>query len=161
MRVNVRDVDFAPCNGCEACRETGKCVIDDGMTEIYPLLTGVDHIIVAAPVYFMSVPGRFKCMVDRCQALWFAKKISRSLVARNRSGFKRAGAFLSTCGYAGGEVMFPPAEKVVAAFMKTLDMDLLHQLYAPDTDAAGSIDPSMLQQAEKIGAILAGLRVKA
>ncbi len=157
----MREIEFAPCIACEACRETGVCVLKDGMTGIYPLLTGVDHIIVAAPVYFMSLPGRFKCLIDRCQALWFTKKKSRSLVAQSSSGIKRAGAFLSSCGYAGGEIMFPPAEKVVMAFMKTLDMSLRHMLYAPDTDVAGSIEPSMLDQAEKIGAIMANLTEKA
>jgi len=156
-RINVREIEFSPCTACEACRETGVCVLKDGMTKIYPLLTQTDHIIVAAPIYFMSVPGRFKCLIDRCQALWFAKNISPSLIAQSSSGIKRAGAFLASCGHVGGEIMFPPAEKVIVAFMKTLDMNLRHMLYAPDTDAVGAIEPSMLDQAEKIGAIMANL----
>ncbi len=156
-RIVVREKIFSPCTACEMCSGTGVCVINDDMTEIYRALTQNDHVIVAAPIYFWSLPGRFKCLIDRCQAFWYRKFILRKPVAANPSGTERLGAFLSCCGHADGDRIFPYAEKTIRAFFNCLDMRLQHTLYAPNTDSAGDIlkGPNLLKQARVIGGCLA------
>ncbi len=59
-----------PCRGCNACSVTGTCVIDDGGSAVHAAIDDADGIIVATPVYFASVPGVLKVMIDRLQPYW-------------------------------------------------------------------------------------------
>ncbi len=154
----VRDRNFSPCTSCGGCEETGECVLKDDMTDIYRLLRQTDHILVASPIYFWSLPGRFKCMIDRCQTFWRTKFVLKQRVAANPSGIKRVGAFISCCGLPKGDVMFPPAEKTIKAFFNCLDVELKYTLYSSGMDAPTSIleRTDVLERAYETGAALAG-----
>ena len=154
-RLIVREKNFSPCVACGGCADSGACVLDDDMTDIYRLFDGADHIIVASPIYFCSIPGRFKCMVDRCQALWEKKYVLKQTPAPG--GIRRRGAFLSCCGHSDGDKMFPVAEKTIRMFFNCLNVKLKYRLYSPGTDAAGAIfeRKELLDRAREIGAALA------
>jgi len=66
-----------PCTGCGACRtenSKGICAIkDDDVPRIYEALKGADGIIVASPVYFLSVTAQLKALFDRSIVLRYAK----------------------------------------------------------------------------------------
>jgi multimeric flavodoxin WrbA len=153
----VREKNFAPCVSCGGCAPSGECAVRDDMTDIYRLLRKADHIIVATPIYFRSLPGRFKCLIDRCQAFWQAKYVLKLRVAANPSGVRRLGAFLACCGSPKGEMMFPPAEKTISAFFNCLDVELRYKLYVPGTDTLGAIlkQRDVMQKARQIGRALA------
>lgn len=53
------------CQGCESCKKTGKCVIDDDMQMFYPKLVEADAIILGSPVYFWGITGQMKVFMDR------------------------------------------------------------------------------------------------
>jgi len=50
--LRVAEKEINPCDGCNACRETGKCHIEDDMQAIYGKLLEADGIIFATPVFF-------------------------------------------------------------------------------------------------------------
>ena len=69
--LRVADKQINACNGCEACRDTGKCPIDDDMQAIYGKLLEANGIIFATPVYFWGMTGQLKSFIDRTYALAF------------------------------------------------------------------------------------------
>jgi len=72
-KIPLREKEIAPCNGCMKCEQTGKCVIKDDMQEIYKEMLESEGIIWATPVYFWSMSGQTKAMMDRTIALTFPK----------------------------------------------------------------------------------------
>lgn len=63
--IVLRDYDLKYCTGCYSCAKTGKCFMDDGMNEISQKLIAADVIVFATPVYFYSMSGQLKVMIDR------------------------------------------------------------------------------------------------
>jgi len=53
------------CQGCQSCKKTGKCVIDDDMQMFYSKLVEADAIILGSPVYFWGITGQMKVFMDR------------------------------------------------------------------------------------------------
>ncbi|MFQ5827357.1 MAG: flavodoxin family protein [Dehalococcoidia bacterium] len=61
----VFDKEIKPCDGCGACLRERDCHIQDDMQPLYTRLQAADGIIVASPVYFWSVTGQVKVILDR------------------------------------------------------------------------------------------------
>ena len=93
--ITVAGKKISPCDGCEACKATGECRIDDDMQEIYRKFTQADGVIFGTPVYYMTVTAQAKIVMDRLHALWLGKKLSGKvagiIVVQGRTG---AGAVL-------------------------------------------------------------------
>ncbi len=88
-KVIPRELSISPCMSCNACFETGACVQHDAMKDLYPRFCTVDHIVVASPIYFTSLPGHFKVLIDRFQCFW-----ARSYLLEDRPEPRRRGMFL-------------------------------------------------------------------
>ena len=98
-KISLRNKVISPCNGCQKCTETGKCVIKDDMQEVYKKILESDGIIWATPVYFWSMTGQTKIVLDRTYALGFPKLQQANkiggliLVAGSRGCLNAANAF--------------------------------------------------------------------
>lgn len=58
-----------PCKACDYCqRNNGKCMQQDDMTELYELLKTHNTLVIAAPVYYLGLPGSVKNVIDRTYA---------------------------------------------------------------------------------------------
>ena len=68
---------IAPCIDCDLCPVSDEqlCAVDDSMTELYPLLSEADGIVMGSPVYFGTINAQLKCMMDRCRPLGRAGKL--------------------------------------------------------------------------------------
>ena len=68
--------DIAPCVDCRGCWETAECVVHDEMQVIYD--DDFDHVVVASPVYYGTLPGSVLSLMSRLQpwhaAVFFIKK---------------------------------------------------------------------------------------
>ena len=71
LKISLRDLDIAPCNGCMGCARTGECAINDDMQAVYQHLLAADGIIWATPVYYWSMSALTKIALDRTFALNF------------------------------------------------------------------------------------------
>lgn len=60
------DYDIQGCSGCEGCRDTYRCVIQDDMQKIYPHILDSPVIILGSPAYFYNITGDMKTFIDRC-----------------------------------------------------------------------------------------------
>ncbi len=57
--------NVAPCKDCRYCWHKKGCSIKDGMQEIYDKLEAADNIVLASPMYFHSITGKMKALIDR------------------------------------------------------------------------------------------------
>lgn len=65
--IDINRLDIRPCRGCFACwRGTpGKCVIKDDMAGLLEKRLWADVTIWSFPLYYFSVPGALKVLIDR------------------------------------------------------------------------------------------------
>jgi multimeric flavodoxin WrbA len=81
--VNPKDVEteaysiagkeYLPCISCFTCARTGECIRSkkDDFNELRDKWIDADAVIMAVPVYHMSIPGQLKCFIDRLgNSLW-------------------------------------------------------------------------------------------
>ena len=55
----------SPCVACRACKKLGKCVINDDANELAEKIAGADGVVIGSPVYYASLNGNLKCLLDR------------------------------------------------------------------------------------------------
>lgn len=78
--VNVCQKRIAGCLACEYChtKGNGKCIQNDDMQEIYPVLEEAEMIVLASPVYYHSFTGQLQCAVNRIYALDKPKNLKKA-----------------------------------------------------------------------------------
>ena len=68
--VCLREKQISFCKGCLACQKLGHCVIKDDAVEISAKMHDADVLVFATPVYYYSVSGQLKTMLDRANPLF-------------------------------------------------------------------------------------------
>ena len=63
-KIFIRDQRIGYCNACYACRESGVCVLKDGMQEVLEKMAWADVIVMASPVYFYSIDAQMKAVIE-------------------------------------------------------------------------------------------------
>lgn len=61
--INDRKINY--CRGCGICNKTHQCILKDDMAEILDKMVKADIIVMATPVYFYSMNGQMKTLIDR------------------------------------------------------------------------------------------------
>ena len=64
-KIYVQDQRIGPCRACYGCRGTGACVQKDDMAAILEKMVEADVLVLATPVYFYSMDGQLKTLIDR------------------------------------------------------------------------------------------------
>jgi multimeric flavodoxin WrbA len=92
--------DIKPCDGCEACRKTGKCHIDDYIQEVWGKVLEADGVIFGSPVYFYTVTAQAKMLLDRSFQFQgrphFRRKVGGVIVTAGRVGLENAASIFNT-----------------------------------------------------------------
>lgn len=131
-KVDVIDAYRTEVKGCIDCRycwENRGCSIDDDMQNIYPLIDKADNIVFAHPLYFNSVPGPLKNIIDRCQVYWASRR------RKDRAQILDKKGILLLCGGAPSyDNQFKAAEIVLEGVLKDMKADILGQIFVPNTD---------------------------
>ena len=70
--IRLRDKEIKYCIGCLSGQRTGKCVLKDDAAEIVEKAKKADVIAFASPVYYYSISGQLKTMLDRLNPLFAA-----------------------------------------------------------------------------------------
>jgi len=65
--IDVSKLDIRSCLGCFSCwaRTPGKCCISDDMAEVIEARLNADIVIWSFPLYYYTVPGKLKTLIDR------------------------------------------------------------------------------------------------
>ena len=77
--VSLADKKIGFCRGCLACQKIQKCVINDDAVEIADKMKNADIIVFATPVYYYSVSGQLKTMLDRGNPLYLSDYAFRDI----------------------------------------------------------------------------------
>ena len=78
--VPVCQKKIAGCLACEYChtKGEGKCVQQDDMQEVYPVLDAAEMIVLASPIYYHSFTGQLQCAINRIYALDKPKHLKKA-----------------------------------------------------------------------------------
>ena len=68
--ISLKGKNIKYCIGCLACQKTGKCVLKDDAAEIVDKVKNADVLAFASPVYYYSISGQLKTMLDRLNPLF-------------------------------------------------------------------------------------------
>ncbi len=144
-RIYVRELKILPCLACGECEKTGRCIISDDMDIIYKAFINTECLVLTSPIYFYSVTAQIKTLIDRCQALWYKRKIS------NNNNFRPA-FFISVAGTKGKRV-FEGAMLTVRCFLNAIGFRLKNCWLYPGFDAKGEIEkhPDILSKIYNAG----------
>lgn len=155
--VVLSTLNISPCRHCDGCLKTGRCVVEDDMQWLHVDLREADGIVLASPIFFMSVTAQAKAMIDRCQAIWVIKHVLKMPVAIP-PGRKRKGLFVSVGGTKLSH-LFQPALATIKSWFVTLDVGYLGEVVFSGIDEAGAIlqYPAALDEAFAAGQRLASV----
>ncbi|MDP4282262.1 MAG: flavodoxin family protein [Bacteroidota bacterium] len=64
-KVFLKEKKINYCTGCGTCINAGKCAQKDDMAEILEKMISADVIVMATPVYFYTMCGQMKTLIDR------------------------------------------------------------------------------------------------
>ena len=151
-KVVLKDLDYSPCRGCNACHKTGDCVVKDDAVILYEKILASDCMAVASPIYTMGITAELKGFIDRQQYLWARKFILKTLYFTNDHLKRHKGIFISTAGL-GWENVFDGAFPVITALFNTTGFEYYDNVIANNMDAYGGITkhPTALKDAFEKG----------
>lgn len=151
-KIVLNELNLSPCQECGGCDETGVCVVQDDMQEVYHKLDAARAIIIASPIFFGSLSAQTKMMIDRHQCYWVRKYVLK----HTRNNKKRAGFFISVGGQ-NRQDYFQSAEKLVRIFFANIDVVYTGALFYPGINERGEITrhPTAMREAFDQGKSLA------
>lgn len=152
----LNSMNIMPCQNCGGCDETGVCVYDDDMTQIYEAIRSANRIILASPIFFSALSAQTKIMIDRCQAFWCEKYLLKKPIIAEPYG--RKGLLLLVGGQKKeiGLQGIQCAETSAKAFFRTISVSEHKTLGYTGIDAKGAIlkHPTALKEAYEAGKLL-------
>ena len=63
--ISLAGLDLAGCDGCQACKQSHRCVIEDDMSKFYDIAPETDVLVLGTPIYFDQVTAQMKAFLDR------------------------------------------------------------------------------------------------
>lgn len=143
--------NLSGCIECGGCDETGKCVVEDDMQEVYPLLEAADAIILSAPIFFYNIPAQAKALVDRSQACWAGRLLKKT--KEERKYFDSGKGWLIGVGASKGANLFAGTELTAKYFYDAMDMSYEGAILVWGVESKGSIKerPEHMQEARELG----------
>ncbi len=147
---NLNLINISPCQDCGGCDETGKCIVEDEMSQIYNVIRTADRIILASPIFFFGLSAQTKIMIDRCQAFWCEKYLLKKLIPEGEFGRK---GLLLLVGGREKEAGIKCSEATARAFFRTISVPEHKTLSFLGVDAKGAIlqHPTALKEAYEAG----------
>jgi multimeric flavodoxin WrbA len=147
-RFTIHELQIYPCTGCKSCQSESRCIHRDDMEAILTCAREADLITFSFPLYFTSLPGPFKTVIDRFQLIWYeSKRGSQSYNDKKGIAFITAGS--------NYQDMFTPSLKILSHVMNTLKGKLLTDtcVLCPDLDSQSSstIYKKALERAKTLG----------
>jgi multimeric flavodoxin WrbA len=157
-KIVLRDLDYSPCRGCNACHKTGECIVKDDAITLFDKILQADAIAVASPIYSMGITAELKGLIDRGQYLWARKFILKTLYFPNDHIVRHKGIFISTAGLSWDNV-FDAAFPAITAFFNGVGFEYYDNIIANNMDQFKGIKnhPTALREAFEKGQKVVGV----
>ena len=138
--VRLREKQLGFCKGCLACLKLGRCVIQDDAVGIAAKMHDADVLVFATPVYYYSVCGQLKTMLDRANPLF-------------GSDYAFTKAYLLATAAENGNSTFDGAKKAVQGWVDCFSRcTLAGTVFAGGVNGVGEIaGRPALEQARRMG----------
>lgn len=62
-KVILKDLDYSPCRGCNACHKSGDCVMKDDAIALFEKVLKCDCLAIASPIYTMGFTSRMFSLI--------------------------------------------------------------------------------------------------
>lgn len=134
--VRLVDLSYRNCRGCNACCKKGVCVLSDDITPLLEEVLSADVLVLASPIYSMTMTADLKGFIDRGQVLWARKFITKTLKFSDEHVKSHIGVFLSTSGKDIPHV-FDAAFPVARAFLHDAGFSYKDNVLFPGMDEKG------------------------
>lgn len=150
-RVYARDLKMSGCRECGGCDKTGKCVWEDDMQSVYPMLEEADVIFLASPIFFYGVTAQVKAIIDRVQACWAKRNIQKT--PQESKTFKSGRGYFIAVGATRGKNLFEGAILTARYFFDALDMSYEGGLFFRSLEKGSAVRerPDTLEEAFNLG----------
>lgn len=160
-KFRLSELEFRNCRGCNACHKKGVCVLKDDLTPLFDEILKSDILVLASPIYSMTVSAEMKAFIDRGQFLWAQKFKTQTLVFDEKHLKTHTGVFLSTSGQELSTV-FDAAFPTVKAFFNDSGFSYTENVLFSGMDLRGGVKnyPESTAKAEKRGFEIASHAVK-
>jgi len=139
------------CRECGGCDNTGRCVVNDEMQQVYPKLREADVIILSSPVFFYGLPSQLKAIIDRGQAEWNRRRLTKD--PEERKEYNGGRGYLLAVGATRGKNLFEGVKLTARYFFDALDMSFEGGFFYSKIEGRGDIrdHPGALEEAYKLG----------
>ncbi len=154
-RMRPAELQFSGCLECGSCDETGECILEDDMKDVYSQLVDSDIILFATPIFFYGFPAQAKALIDRSQALWCRRMLKKS--GKELRKYESGRGYLLAVGATKGKNLFEGVELTAKYFFDALDMSYEGGLFFRGVEGKGAIakHPTALKEAFDFGKKLA------
>ncbi len=133
------DYQIKGCTGCEGCKDTCRCVIEDDMQQILPRLLQADAVVLGSPTYFYNVSAVVKAFIDRMYCLVAFDESDRSVwVSANEVSGGKYAVVIAVCEQLREEDMGCAAE-VMEKTLACLGYRIVSTVKALNFFAAGEV----------------------
>ena len=149
--IYPRDLKISGCLECGGCDKTGKCVVEDDMQSIYPLLEEADVIFLASPIFFYGITAQAKALIDRSQAMWSKRMLEKS--PEDRKQYDSGRGYLIAVGATRGKNLFEGVQLTAKYFFDALDMSYDGGIFFRSLEKKSAVEgrPETLQEAFNLG----------
>ena len=149
--IYVRDLKISGCLECGGCDKTGKCVVDDDMQSVYPLLEEADVIFLASPIFFYGITSQAKALIDRGQAMWSGRMLHKT--PEERKTYDSGRGYLIAVGATRGKNLFEGVQLGAKYFYDALDMSYEGGIFFRSLEKKTAVkeNPETLQEALNLG----------
>jgi multimeric flavodoxin WrbA len=74
-KISLKGFNLKFCLGCLVCqkKQDGKCIQQDDMNKILPLVQQAEVLVFVTPIYYYGISGQLKTFLDRCNPLFGQK----------------------------------------------------------------------------------------
>ncbi len=136
--VRLEDLTFRNCRGCNTCHKKGVCVITDELTPLFAKILQADVLVLASPIYSMTVTAEMKAFIDRGQFLWAQRFKTGTLRFDAHHLATHTGVFIGTSGQVVDSI-FNAAFPVVRAFFSDAGFSYTENVLFPGMDLRGGV----------------------
>ncbi len=150
-KIYARRLKMSGCLECGGCDKTGKCVVDDDMQTVYPLLEASEVIFLASPIFFYGVSAQVKALIDRAQACWSKRMLEKT--PEQRKTYDSGKGYLIAAGATRGENLFEGSILTAKYFYDALDMSYEGGIFFRRLERKTAVqeNPETLQEASNLG----------
>lgn len=143
---NLASLVIKGCDACRKCQDSGCCLIEDDMQEIYKEIKIADVVILGSPIYMWQMTAQTKLFVDRLTAFLkpdFSSRLdNKKLILVFSQGSSDCDAFKPYFEYTAGLLYY-------------MGFDVLDTIIAAGTDKLEvSFRPGLLEKAKDLGKLI-------